>query len=71
MSFSRAPSALSALPRQLWASAQPGFELHDVWKLSVATTLLQAALCAVFLRGEFRRKLPVAPPLVAASEPAA
>jgi putative MATE family efflux protein len=42
----------------LWASAQPAFELRQVWLLSVATTLVQAALCAWFLRREFRLRLP-------------
>lgn len=46
----------------LWAAALPGFQLHDLWMLSVATTLVQAALCAWFLRREFRVRLPAAVP---------
>jgi putative MATE family efflux protein len=41
----------------LWASSQPGFQLHRLWFLSVCTTVVQAGLCAWFLRREFRRRL--------------
>lgn len=41
----------------LWAAGRPGFQLHDLWLLSVATTLVQALLCALFLRREFRLRL--------------
>ena len=40
-----------------WASRRPGFQLHDVWLLSVATTVVQAVLCALLLRREFRVRL--------------
>ena len=49
----------------LYAAAQPGFQLHEIWMLSVTTTLLQAGLLALFLRGEFKRRL-AAPPAMAA-----
>jgi putative MATE family efflux protein len=41
----------------LWASGQADFALHDLWLLSVATTLVQAILCALSLRREFRLRL--------------
>lgn len=41
----------------LWASGQAGFQLAHVWILSVATTIVQAALCYGFLRREFRLRL--------------
>ena len=51
----------------LWASLQAGFTLDQLWLLSVATTLVQAVLCALFLRREFRARLAFAP---AAAAPA-
>ena len=41
----------------LWLSRQPGFELTQLWWLSVATMTLQAILVLVFLKREFGRKL--------------
>ncbi|MGQ0587563.1 MAG: MATE family efflux transporter [Gammaproteobacteria bacterium] len=41
----------------LWAAGRPDFQLHQLWMLSVATTLVQAVLCALFLRREFRLRL--------------
>jgi putative MATE family efflux protein len=41
----------------MWVSQQPGFRLPQVWVLSVATTIVQAILCAWFLRREFRLRL--------------
>jgi putative MATE family efflux protein len=54
----------------LWAAARPGFQLHEIWVLSVCTTLVQAALCALFLRREFRLRL-AAPAVPVARESAA
>jgi putative MATE family efflux protein len=51
----------------LWAAGRPGFALHDLWMLSVATTLVQAGLCAGFLRREFRLRLPAGMPAAAAA----
>jgi len=50
----------------LWASTRPGFHLQELWMLSVATTLGQAVLCALFLRREFRARLVWVPPAPAA-----
>lgn len=46
---------LTALPA-LWLSAQPGFQLHQLWYLSVATVTLQALLCLWLLRRELGRR---------------
>ncbi|HUR40265.1 MAG TPA: MATE family efflux transporter [Verrucomicrobiae bacterium] len=43
----------------LWASTRPGFELRHIWGLSVFAALVQAGVCAWFLRREFRRRLPL------------
>jgi putative MATE family efflux protein len=40
-----------------WVSSRPHFQLHELWVMSVLTTLVQAGLCAWFLRREFRMKL--------------
>ncbi len=45
-----------ALP-SLWLSTRPGFTLHQVWLLSVATTLLQAMLSIWLLRVQLDRRL--------------
>jgi putative MATE family efflux protein len=52
----------------LWASMRPDFHLQQLWMLSVATTLVQAVLCALFLRRELRLRLAWTP--AAASVPA-
>jgi len=41
----------------IWLSAQSGFRMVDVWRLSIATTTLQAALSLWLLRLEFRKRL--------------
>jgi len=51
----------------VWASHRPDFHLRELWVLSVSTTLVQAVLCALFLRREFRVRLA---PLGAAPAPA-
>jgi putative MATE family efflux protein len=46
----------------IWLSAQAGFRMVDVWRLSIVTTTLQAALSLWLLRLEFRKRLqPLAP----------
>ncbi|MGH8081383.1 MAG: MATE family efflux transporter [Lysobacter sp.] len=49
--------ATFAIPA-VWLSAQPGFELHQLWWLSVATLTVQAVLSLWLVRREFRRRLP-------------
>jgi Na+-driven multidrug efflux pump len=45
----------------LWLSTRPGFELHHIWYVSVASMFIQAVVAYGFLRREFGRKLvPVA-----------
>lgn len=50
----------------LWLSRQPGFELRQLWWLSVTTMTLQAALCWFLVQREFRRRLPQLVPRAAA-----
>lgn len=40
-----------------WLAAQPGFTLHSIWVLSVATVALQAVLSLWLVRRELRRRL--------------
>jgi MATE family, multidrug efflux pump len=46
----------------LWLSLQPDFHLHTVWKVSVATILLQAGISYVLVQREMRKKLAFAQP---------
>ncbi|MCA9713777.1 MAG: MATE family efflux transporter [Myxococcales bacterium] len=48
--------ATVALP-VLWLTGQGGFELRQIWWISVASATLQALLSWVLLRREFRRRL--------------
>ena len=50
----------------LWLSTRPGFELRQLWFLSVATVTLQALTSLWLLRGQFQRRL-VAKPAPAAA----
>jgi putative MATE family efflux protein len=59
------PSLLSSASRLItyvlpvvWLSRQPGFQIIQVWYLSVATVTLQALISWLLLRREFRHKLP-------------
>lgn len=59
------PALLSSASRMLtfaipavWLSSQPGFELRQLWWLSVATMAIQALLSLWLLRREFRARLP-------------
>ena len=45
----------------LWLSSRPGFELKQLWFLSVATVTLQAVTSLLLLRGQFRRRLVAKP----------
>jgi hypothetical protein len=42
---------------------QPAFHLHQVWHVSVVTTIVQAGLSFVLLQLEMRRKLAFAAPV--------
>jgi Na+-driven multidrug efflux pump len=41
----------------LWLSTRPGFELHHIWYVSVASMFIQAVVAYLLLRREFARKL--------------
>ncbi|MBC8027054.1 MAG: MATE family efflux transporter [Steroidobacteraceae bacterium] len=45
----------------LWLSTRPGFELHHLWYLSVASMFLQAVVSFTLLRREFAKKLGILP----------
>ena len=58
------PSLISTATRMLtfaipgvWMSMQPGFQIVDLWHLSVATMLLQAAFSYFLLRRQLRERL--------------
>jgi len=64
------PALLSSLtrialfaPLVLLLARRPGFEIRDVWYLSVATVLVQAALSYVLLRRVMGRKLAAPSPI--------
>jgi Na+-driven multidrug efflux pump len=48
----------------LWLSTRPGFELRQLWYLSVFSMSLQAVVSYVLLRREFARKLGSGPDFV-------
>ncbi|WP_298243550.1 MATE family efflux transporter [uncultured Bradyrhizobium sp.] len=45
----------------IWLSTWPGFRMEHVWYLSIATTMVQAALSIWLLRREFNKRLAVPP----------
>jgi putative MATE family efflux protein len=53
-----------ALPA-IWLSRQPGFELHEVWILSMASVALQALFSLWLLRRQFQRLQPAPAPATA------
>ena len=62
------PSLLSSGSRLLtfalpvvWWSQQPGFELHDVWMVSIASVTLQALISLWLLRGQLQQRMQPAP----------
>jgi putative MATE family efflux protein len=42
-----------------WLSRQPGFTMHAIWLVSVASVTLQFCLCAVLIRRELRLRAPL------------
>ncbi|WP_460714579.1 MATE family efflux transporter [Lysobacter terrae] len=59
-----------ALPA-LWLSTRPGFQLRQIWMLSIATVAFQAIVSLLLLRREFRRRLATpAAPVTATPQPA-
>jgi hypothetical protein len=55
----------------VWVSARPGFRLQELWLLSVFSTVVQAVLCALFVRRELRLRLEPPGAMVAPQETAA
>ena len=51
----------------LWLARQPGFQLRQLWYLSVVTVVLQMVTSWLLLRREFHRKLSAAPVVRAAA----
>ena len=60
--YSSATRLVSFVAPALWLSAQPHFELVQLWYVSVASVTLQAACSLVLVRLELRRRLPAAAP---------
>jgi putative MATE family efflux protein len=56
---SKAVRLLTFVAPAIWLSGRPGFELEDVWKLSVASQLLEALTSGWLLRRELRERLGV------------
>ncbi len=59
------PSLLSTATRlitfifpALWLSQQNGFQIEQLWYVSVATVCIQASVSFYFLRREFKKRLP-------------
>jgi putative MATE family efflux protein len=43
----------------LWIAAQPGFQLHQLWYVSVASMFIQAVISLFLLQWQFRKRLSV------------
>jgi putative MATE family efflux protein len=53
------------VPVAIWISKQPGFQLEQLWIVSVATVWIQATASYLLLRHQFKRRLVEAPPRAA------
>jgi len=58
--LSSASRIVSFVAPALWLAAAPHFQLLQLWYVSVASVTLQAILSLWLVRGEFRRRAPVA-----------
>ena len=58
-----ATRTLTFIAPVLWLSSQPGFTLHDVWLVSVASVVAQCALAMWLLARTFKRKLGAPTPI--------
>jgi Na+-driven multidrug efflux pump len=56
--FSMATRVVTFVVPAVWISSHPGFDIVDIWHLSVATVLFQACLSLVLLYFQFRSRLP-------------
>ncbi len=54
--FSSASRLLTFVVPAIWLSGQPGFALHDLWLVSVASVSLQALISLWLLRGAFKKQ---------------
>jgi putative MATE family efflux protein len=59
--LSSASRLVSFVVPALWLAASPQFQLIQLWYVSVVSVTLQALLSLWLVRGEFRRRLAVAP----------
>ena len=59
---------LFALPAYV-LSLRPGFEIREIWHLSVASVAIQAVLNLILMQREFRRRLEFAPVNIAVAVP--
>jgi hypothetical protein len=41
----------------LWIAAQPGFQLHQLWYVSVVSMFIQAMISLALIRWQFRKRL--------------
>jgi len=65
--FSMATRVVTFVVPAVWISSHPGFDIVDIWHLSVATVLLQACLSLALLYYQFRSRLaPLARPAAGA-----
>jgi Na+-driven multidrug efflux pump len=71
------PALLSSFTRlvtfvlpAVWLSRRAGFELLDVWHLSVASVFLQAVVSLVLVRRQMRARLESMRPAASAEGPA-
>ena len=47
----------------IWVGLRPGFQLHEMWYVSIVTMFLQMIISYVFVRREFAKRLtPLAAP---------
>jgi putative MATE family efflux protein len=65
--FSMATRVITFIIPAIWISSHPGFDVVDIWHLSVATVLLQACLSLVLLYYQFRERLTRLAPATAAA----
>ena len=58
--LSSASRLVSFVVPALWLAASPQFQLVQLWYVSIASVTLQAVLSLWLVRGEFRRRAPLA-----------
>ena len=58
--LSSASRLVSFVVPALWLAASPGFQLIQLWYVSIASVTLQSVFSLWLVRGEFRRRAPLA-----------